>query len=72
LSLLFAATLQGMHEKRLIRKLFKDYDKIERPAQNDSHPVRVDFGLTLQQIIDVVRMKIVVSVVVFLIIMLFD
>ncbi|XP_064652936.1 neuronal acetylcholine receptor subunit alpha-7-like isoform X2 [Lineus longissimus] len=47
-------TLQGPFEKKLIKKLFNDdYDKMERPAQNDSHPVRVDFGLTLQQIIDV-------------------
>jgi len=55
LFLLPEPTLQGPHEKRLIKKLFQDYEKVERPAQNDSHAVRVDFGLTLQQIIDVVR-----------------
>ena len=31
-----------------------DYDNLERPVVNESHPLLVTFGITLQQIIDVV------------------
>ena len=54
--IVFAASHQGIHEKRLLEELFetRKYNKLERPAANDSEPVTVTFGLTLQQIIDVV------------------
>ena len=32
-----------------------DYDNLERPVVNESHALTVRFGITLQQIIDVVR-----------------
>ena len=34
-----------------------DYDNLERPVVNESHPLLVTFGITLQQIIDVVSCK---------------
>ena len=42
----------GPHEKRLIRDLFRDYEKLERPAANESSAVDVKHGLTLQSILD--------------------
>ena len=44
----------GRHEKKLLRDLMIDYDNLERPVVNESHPLVVTFGVTLQQIIDVV------------------
>ena len=32
-----------------------DYDPLERPVINESSSIMVTFGITLQQIIDVVR-----------------
>lgn len=47
-------TLQGHHEKRLLNNLLMPYNILERPVANESEPLEVKFGLTLQQIIDVV------------------
>lgn len=44
---------QGPHEKRLLR-ILDDYNTLERPVSNESEALNVTFGLTLQQIIDVV------------------
>ncbi|GFT73750.1 neuronal acetylcholine receptor subunit alpha-7 [Nephila pilipes] len=44
---------QGPHEKRLLNKLLNDYNILERPVANESEPLLLSFGLTLQQIIDV-------------------
>ncbi|XP_065165089.1 neuronal acetylcholine receptor subunit alpha-7 isoform X3 [Atheta coriaria] len=46
-------TLQGPHEKRLLNNLLGPYNVLERPVANESEPLEVKFGLTLQQIIDV-------------------
>ena len=43
----------GANEKRLIRDLFRDYEKLERPVANESTALVLKHGLTLQQIIDV-------------------
>lgn len=43
-----------MHEKRLLNNLLATYNTLERPVANESDPLLVKFGLTLQQIIDVV------------------
>lgn len=37
------------------------YNPMERPVLNESEPVFVSFGLTLQQIIDVVRITLLLS-----------
>ncbi|KAJ3622814.1 hypothetical protein MTP99_019092 [Tenebrio molitor] len=44
---------QGPHEKRLLNTLLGPYNVLERPVANESEPLEVKFGLTLQQIIDV-------------------
>ncbi|XP_037912237.1 neuronal acetylcholine receptor subunit alpha-7 isoform X2 [Hermetia illucens] len=44
---------QGPHEKRLLNHLLATYNTLERPVANESEPLEVKFGLTLQQIIDV-------------------
>ncbi|XP_071054591.1 neuronal acetylcholine receptor subunit alpha-7 isoform X12 [Onthophagus taurus] len=46
-------SLQGPHEKRLLNNLLGPYNILERPVANESEPLEVKFGLTLQQIIDV-------------------
>ena len=43
-----------MHERRLLNDLLANYNKLERPVINESEAVQLSFGLTLQQIIDVV------------------
>ncbi|RWS14600.1 hypothetical protein B4U79_05491 [Dinothrombium tinctorium] len=45
---------QGPNERRLLKHLLEEYNTMERPVLNESEPVLVSFGLTLQQIIDVV------------------
>lgn len=50
----FTDSLQGYHEKRLLNHLLNNYNLLERPVANESDPLEVRFGLTLQQIIDVV------------------
>lgn len=50
----FTESEQGPHEKRLLNKLLNDYNILERPVANESEPLLLSFGLTLQQIIDVV------------------
>jgi hypothetical protein len=51
---LFAESLQGPHEKRLLHNLLDHYNVLERPVANESDPLQLSFGLTLMQIIDVV------------------
>lgn len=46
-------SIQGPHEKRLLNNLLATYNTLERPVANESDPLEVKFGLTLQQIIDV-------------------
>ncbi|CAH0695529.1 unnamed protein product [Spodoptera exigua] len=49
----FTVSEQGPHEKRLLNALLANYNTLERPVANESEPLEVRFGLTLQQIIDV-------------------
>ena len=44
----------GPHERRLINDLMSNYKTLERPVANESDAVVLKFGLTLQQIMDVV------------------
>ncbi len=48
-------TICGKHEKKLLRHLMADYDNMERPVEDESEPLMLTFGVTLQQIIDVVK-----------------
>ena len=55
ISFLFSAgTFGGSHERRLLNDLMNHYQKLERPVVNESLAVTLKFGLTLQQILDVV------------------
>jgi hypothetical protein len=44
----------GFMEKRLLRNLFQEYSSLTRPVQNYSDVVTVKFGLSLNQILDLV------------------
>ena len=50
----FSETICGKYEKKLLRHLMVDYDDMERPVEDENEPLRLVFGVTLQQIIDVV------------------
>ena len=51
---LYLGAESGLHERRLLNDLLVNYNKLERPVVNESDAVVLTFGLTLQQIIDVV------------------
>ncbi|KAL0121523.1 hypothetical protein PUN28_006800 [Cardiocondyla obscurior] len=53
LTVLPQESLCGRHEKRLLNHLLANYNTLERPVANESEPLEVKFGITLQQIIDV-------------------
>ena len=44
----------GTAERRLLQDLLEYYQKFERPVANEADAVQLKFGLTLQQIMDVV------------------
>lgn len=46
---------QGPNQRRLYSDLMNGYNPLVRPVQNDSQSLIVSFGLTLMQIMDVVR-----------------
>lgn len=46
----------GVYQRKLYRDLMVNYNRLERPVQNDSAPIVVELGLTLLQIIDVVSL----------------
>ncbi|VVC37839.1 Nicotinic acetylcholine receptor,Neurotransmitter-gated ion-channel, conserved [Cinara cedri] len=48
-----AKSFQGQNEKALLNHLLDQYNPLERPVSNESDPLEVTFGITLQQIIDV-------------------
>uniref|UniRef100_A0A8C6SFF5 Si:ch211-39a7.1 n=1 Tax=Neogobius melanostomus TaxID=47308 RepID=A0A8C6SFF5_9GOBI len=50
---LCAVSEQGPHQRSLLKNLLKDYNRMERPVSNDSHPLTVVFSLSLIQIMDV-------------------
>ena len=53
-----AGTMGGSAETRLLEDLMNYYQKLERPVANESEAVQLKFGLTLQQIMDVVGIRI--------------
>ena len=44
----------GPYEKELLNDLFKNYNVQNRPVLNESSPIVITFGVTLQQIVDLV------------------
>jgi hypothetical protein len=47
-------SIGGPQEKRLLGSLLSDYNSLNRPVLNESEALMLTFGVTLQQIIDVV------------------
>ena len=45
----------GPYEKMLLKHLLYDYERQNRPVLNETEPLVLTFGITLQQIIDVVN-----------------
>ena len=45
----------GPYEKELLTDLLKNYNVQNRPVMNESSPIVITFGVTLQQIVDLVR-----------------
>lgn len=54
-----SGSLQGEYQRKLYKELLANYNRLERPVVNDSAPILVELGLTLLQIIDVVRMAVI-------------
>ncbi|XP_046875827.1 cholinergic receptor, nicotinic, alpha 11 [Hypomesus transpacificus] len=52
-SALIHVSVQGPHQRNLLKNLLKDYNRMERPVGNDSLPLTVIFTLSLVQIMDV-------------------
>ena len=48
---------QGWYEEKLIDDIFtgRRYNKLARPVENETEALRVNFGLSLQQVVDLVR-----------------
>ena len=53
----FVETDGGEYERTLLQDLLRYYNSLERPVFNESDAVELQLGLTLQQIIDVVRLS---------------
>uniref|UniRef100_A0A4W5P0T3 Neurotransmitter-gated ion-channel ligand-binding domain-containing protein n=1 Tax=Hucho hucho TaxID=62062 RepID=A0A4W5P0T3_9TELE len=52
-SALVQVSVQGPHQRTLLKNLLKDYNRMERPVGNDSHSLTVFFSISLMQIMDV-------------------
>ena len=46
----------GPYEKELLTDLLKSYNVQNRPVMNESSPIVITFGVTLQQIVDLVSL----------------
>jgi hypothetical protein len=44
----------GIAQKRLLAKLFKGHNVLERPVENDNNTVDVFLGMAVQQIVNIV------------------
>ncbi|XP_036423069.1 cholinergic receptor, nicotinic, alpha 11 [Colossoma macropomum] len=53
ISALVQVSVQGPHQRALLKNLLKDYNRMERPVANDSQPLTVVLSLSLVQIMDV-------------------
>ncbi|CAL1611087.1 unnamed protein product [Knipowitschia caucasica] len=50
---LLQVSVQGPHQRFLLKKLLRDYNPMERPVANDSQTLIVQFSFTLMQVMDV-------------------
>ncbi|XP_069552014.1 neuronal acetylcholine receptor subunit alpha-7-like isoform X2 [Brachyistius frenatus] len=53
LATLLRVSVQGPHQRFLLRELLRDYNPMERPVANDSQTLTVHFSFTLMQVMDV-------------------
>ncbi|KAM4580726.1 neuronal acetylcholine receptor subunit alpha-7-like [Odontesthes bonariensis] len=53
LATLLRASVQGPHQRFLLRELMRDYNPMERPVANDTQALTVHFSFTLMQVMDV-------------------
>ncbi|KAF1387960.1 hypothetical protein PFLUV_G00085330 [Perca fluviatilis] len=53
LATLLRVSVQGPHQRFLLRELLRDYNPMERPVANDSQTLTVQFSFTLMQVMDV-------------------
>ncbi|KAM7420862.1 hypothetical protein PAMA_015190 [Pampus argenteus] len=53
LATLLHVSVQGPHQRFLLRELLRDYNPMERPVANDSQSLTVQFSFTLMQVMDV-------------------
>ena len=56
LKILISGSNCGPYEKELLKALLHDYERQSPPVLNKTEPVVLTFGVTLQQIIDVVSL----------------
>lgn len=45
----------GSDQRRLLQKLFTNYNPLERPSLNETQNLKVELGLSIQQIVDIVN-----------------
>ncbi|XP_023187276.1 neuronal acetylcholine receptor subunit alpha-7-like isoform X1 [Xiphophorus maculatus] len=53
LATLLRESVQGPHQRYLLKELLRDYNPMERPVANDSQALTVHFSFTLIQVMDV-------------------
>ncbi len=44
----------SVHQQRLLKKLFSDYDPVERPVKNENDTLEVQVALSVQRLVDLV------------------
>lgn len=45
-------TRAGIHQRKLLEKLFSNYDPTERPVENDNENLNISIGIAIQQIVE--------------------
>jgi hypothetical protein len=55
--ILLVGCFGGPYEKELLTALLKTYNTQNRPVLNESSPIIITFGVTLQQIVDLVILE---------------
>jgi hypothetical protein len=45
----------GIHQRKLLEKLFSNYDPSERPVENESGNLNISIGICIQQIVELVK-----------------
>ena len=51
----------GQMHRKLIQNLFKNYEPLERPVQNETDSLVVNFGINIQQILEIVTIFLNIS-----------